>query len=86
MSIGVIGVGRDRLLGVLDSFLERLLVPLVQALEIIYMGLGVDRAGTCKQGVFLRCQLDSDLLANRPCDLALQRQHIAQLPFVALRP
>src|SRR5437870_5178760 len=71
---GIVGVYADRLLKVLDAFLQTFfgsLVPEIAPLEVGLVGLGVDRMSARQASLPLRRQLDSNLIGNSPRHLVL---------------
>ena len=61
-------------------------VPEVAAQQVRFMRCGVDWAGGLQARLLLRRELDLDFMSDGPCDLALQREHVSQVPLVRLGP
>ena len=59
---------------------------MVQPPEVRLVRFGIDPTSAGQPRLVLGRQLDSDLLGDRPRDVALQRQHVRQLAIVALVP
>ena len=79
----------DGLLEVFDALAEALecrLSGVIAAHEIELVGLRVNGAGACQTGSLLRRDLDPNLGRDRLCHVAFERQNVAQVALVALRP
>src|ERR1700733_3638629 len=62
------------------------LIPKVAAFQIRLVSLRIHNLGAFQRGLFLRIQIDPDLLRDGSRHLILQRQSILQLALIALGP
>jgi hypothetical protein len=96
VAVGQAGIGQsvtgvlvDRLLEVLDGALERLLgpaVPVVAALYVRLIGVGVFRGALRQPLLALRGRLQLQLLGNRPGNLLLEGEDLGESPAVLPAP
>src|SRR4029434_820226 len=87
VSLGITRVVLNSLVEVLDGlfrFFFCKFVPVVTSLEISLMGFRLDTTGTGQSHLLLWRHFDADLAGNRPRNLALQCQNVAQIALIAL--
>jgi hypothetical protein len=90
MCRGVTRIFLDGLLKVLGGVYERLrrhlFVEHVEALKIVLVGLGINRATGRQERPLLGREPDLNLVGNSPRHLVLERQDVALVSFVAIGP
>ncbi len=80
---------RQRLVEVINGFLQsvgRPFVPKVSPLEIILVSVRVYLLHAFQLGSLLRSHFNPDLFRNSPRNLVLERQGIAKVSLIAIRP
>ena len=85
----VVWIALNRLFEIVDRLFEVVagsLVPEVSPLEVRLVRLGIDEFVVLQRGLFLRVEVDSNLLRDRSRDPVLQCQHVAQIAVVRLGP
>src|ERR1700688_1855555 len=82
-------IGVDSLVKVVDRLIDSVRTQSVREvlpLQKSVMSFRLERTIRGELGLLLRRELDTNLLRNRPRNFVLQEEHVAQAPFIALRP